>query len=263
MSATANQNESGSRWWEFYAVRYGMGTVVGAVIVFLLCKLNPSLTPMLFQAGKATDPSIDGATLALLAGYGLAYCYLASAPILVFHAARHHMLSKEVSWFRLPAVLAVAALLTGVFYCLTPLSGHRQVVMSMAVFVGVTLVAVQVWSVTQLLREAGTDDLFNFYIQLVERRDAKAHGGIVESYRHLREHGNSFLIVVFELLLAAVLFAVSLSTGHDAVIYLFVATFLWVVPAAGIWLVGTRLEKQFVVDTPVPTSGSPSAPLHQ
>jgi hypothetical protein len=62
-----------------------MGTVVGGVVFFLLCNTNPALKPMLFdaEAGK-----IDGPLLALLAGYGLAYCYIASAPILVLHAGR-------------------------------------------------------------------------------------------------------------------------------------------------------------------------------
>jgi len=90
--------EGSFRWWEFYAVRYAMGTVVGAIVFYFLCLATPVLKPLLFEA-TATPGTVPGATplpsikldsvqLTLLAAYGLVYCYIASAPILVFHAGR-------------------------------------------------------------------------------------------------------------------------------------------------------------------------------
>ena len=34
-------------WWEFYIIRYSMGTIVGAVIVYALLKSNPELSQFL------------------------------------------------------------------------------------------------------------------------------------------------------------------------------------------------------------------------
>jgi hypothetical protein len=46
MTQPDQENQSSARWWEFYAVRYGMGSVVGAIIFFFLCNTNPVLKPM-------------------------------------------------------------------------------------------------------------------------------------------------------------------------------------------------------------------------
>jgi hypothetical protein len=268
MSATTNQNESGSRWWEFYAVRYGMGTVVGAVIVFILCKHNATLAPMLFQAGAATDPKLESATLVLLAGYGLAYCYLASAPILVLHATRHQMFDTQPQKHR--ALRWLVLLLGSAFAgCVvsppTSASENAQWLLRAAIFIGTLLILMQWLCVWQLLSKEGAKKNFDSYKQLAEKRDTEKTS-IVDSYRHLREHGNSFLIVVFELLLAFVMFAVSHAYSHLAGLYLLTAVFLWVLPAAVIWCVGTQLEHLFAnlttASTTATTTAPPSNPTH-
>jgi hypothetical protein len=76
-----------TRWWEYYAVRYLMPSVAGVAIVKWLCshggnKLLPLLSLPL--AGER----IDSASLILLFLYGNLFCYVASYPILVFHATR-------------------------------------------------------------------------------------------------------------------------------------------------------------------------------
>jgi hypothetical protein len=67
----------------------------------------------------------------------------------------------------------------------------------------------------------------------------------VESYRHLREHGNAFFIVFLELLLGTALFYSP---------FPWVALLaLWIFPAAGVWLFGTLLEnRNFPVAPPSP-----------
>ena len=60
------------------------------------------------------------------------------------------------------------------------------------------------------------------------------------SYRHLREHGNAFLIVLLEGLLAYTLFH---SPSRSCATIILV---LWLLPAATVWLLGTVLESRFV-----------------
>ena len=46
----------------------------------------------------------------------------------------------------------------------------------------------------------------------------------VESYKHLREHGNTFLIIIFEILLAIILFQIKNNKGHSfRMVFLFLS----------------------------------------
>ena len=58
----------------------------------------------------------------------------------------------------------------------------------------------------------------------------------VESYRHLREHGNAFFIALLELLLGVALFYSPVPWG--------VILMLWIFPTAGVWLFGTLLDNR-------------------
>lgn len=80
--------------------------------------------------------------------------------------------------------------------------------------------------------------LTSYYLSLSEARAARARQvqEYVESYRHLREHGNAFAIIISELGFA--LAAISV----PSVSLLAVLLVLWVLPAAGVWFVGTVLE---------------------
>lgn len=84
-----------------------------------------------------------------------------------------------------------------------------------------------------------------FYDQLSERR--KERPDFVESYRHMREHGNAVSIVVFELLLAFILWSLRPvgSVGGNAVLVGRAVLILavWITPAALVWLIGSSLER--------------------
>lgn len=246
-----SQAENSSRWWEFYAVRYGMGTVVGGVVFFFLCNTNPALKPMLFgaEAGK-----IDGPLLALLAGYGLAYCYIASAPILVFHAGRFLIDIKKnsrASPKRMLMMFFPPAIAT-IFFFLTQTSTGPTLYFFSCVF---ALAALVVWPqyLTIIFTLLRTKELVNFYEKLAHKREY-SKGGIVDSYKHLREHGNSFFIVTLEIVLAIILYtAGNFATAGGAAVssekYSYVLPYIWIiliwiVPAAFVWLVGTLFERQ-------------------
>jgi len=252
MAQPDKDNSSSSRWWEFYAVRYGMGTVVGGVVFFFLCNTNPALKPMLFGAETGT---IDGPMLTLLAGYGLAYCYIASAPILVFHAGRFLLdisQSSKTSIWRVLLILLPPSVATLAFFLSRTSTGATLYFFS-SVF---ALAALVLWLqyLTIFFTLSRTKELLLFYKKLAGKRDS-ATGGLIDSYKHLREHGNSFFIVFLEIVLAIILFTVG---NFDATVGDAIATskvtyvlpyigiiLLWILPAALVWLVGTLFERAF------------------
>jgi len=252
MAQSDQDNSSSSRWWEFYAVRYGMGTVVGGVVFFFLCNTNPALKPMLFgaEAGK-----IDSPLLTLLAGYGLAYCYIASAPILVFHAGRFLLdvgQSKKTSIWRVLLIFLPPLVGTAAFFFSRTSTGPMLYFLS-SVF---AFAAFVLWPqyLTIFLTLFRTKELLQFYEKLAGKRGT-AEGGLVDSYKHLREHGNSFSIVVLEIVLAIILFAAgnfdvtigaTVAATKDTHVLLYVGIILlWILPAALVWLVGTLFEREF------------------
>lgn len=249
------EQRTSTRWWEFYAVRYGMGTVIGAVVFFVLCRGNTTLEALLLLPDSQEVESVQ---LALLAAYGITYCYIASAPILVFHAARF-LLSVSRGIFardvkRLPrtlsALLPIPAVSTGLIYFLL-LEGDtaNRLLAGIMVFIFTVIIWVQFLCVWQCL--TNSNQLFTFYRQLADKR-AKEHekGEIVDSYRHLREHGNSFFIVTLELLLGWILYAIGLALPAEVRIKTYVFfLFLWVVPSALVWFIGTAIEREFKDDS--------------
>ena len=180
--------ENSSRWWEFYAVRYGMGTVVGGVVFFFLCNTNPALKPMLFGAEAG---QIDGALLTLFAGYGLAYCYIASAPILVLHAGRFLFDISQDARTSLRGLLLLfvpPAVATLIFFFMSTSTGSTLYFFSFVFALAALILWPQYLAIFFTLIR--TKELLNFYEKLAGRRD-DAKGGLVDSYKHLREHGNS------------------------------------------------------------------------
>lgn len=245
--------DQSARWWEFYAVRYAMGTVVGAVIFFFLCNSNPALRPMLFgaEAGK-----IDGTSLALLAGYGLAFCYIASAPILVFHVSRFLLDPSgvlTVDQRRLWWLLAPPIGLTMVFTWFAGTTLLLSVFYGLVFFIAAFIVWPQYLAVITTISQRA--QLLDFYKKLASKRSS-AVGGLTDSYKHMREHGNSFLIVVLEIILALLLYvAGNLSpqlagaTAGQAEKYVLpyiIIILMWIIPAACVWVIGTLFERSFV-----------------
>lgn len=86
------KSKNDSRWWEFYFVRYFVGTALGAIIIlFLAASDSPTFSNhgALAEVLKSFKPDkFESGYLWLLAIVGLAYCYLASSPVLVLHATR-------------------------------------------------------------------------------------------------------------------------------------------------------------------------------
>lgn len=230
---------SNGRWWEYYFVRYYVGTVVGgAILVYLNASELSSLRNVIIPG--VTDVSkLNGQFLLLLAALGLAYCYFASAPVLVLHATRGVFLTKNTSTFRwlFYGSLALVGLAAVVFYL-------YNAVPDTVSLLSMTLLAVvlclQLVPLGFSVRKQG-ERVHSYYAGLAKARGSGSEDGgqYIESYRHLREHGNAFLIILFELALGAIL-----ATASNPYLAL-IALLLWMMPAALVWLIGTALEYRF------------------
>lgn len=235
-----------SHWWEFYGVRYAQGTVVGAMIIFFLFSQNEALKKLLFIP---LDPKDFGMPhLILLAVYGLSYCYIASAPILILHAGRGLLFKSPTNpdpcggalsralWVFLPSMLIAA------IYCIN--ADANKAMGSLAIFLYAMLVLLQI-QVLRSIFSTSWQKTINYYLAIVKKRKQHKDSGYIESYKHIREHGNSFLIVAFQFFLAFPIFvfvAQPSIASEDSIRYLLTIVFIWVLPAATIWAFGNKLE---------------------
>src|SRR5271170_7081355 len=77
--------------WNYYFLRYGAGTIIGAIIVGLFIRHLGNVCPFFDISFFQNDEGhfeLNGSAVTLLLVLGFAYCYIASAPGTVFHAAR-------------------------------------------------------------------------------------------------------------------------------------------------------------------------------
>lgn len=276
------------RWWENYLVRYFMPSIAGIAIVAWLITIGPiNLRETLFF-GKP-PASLDAPTLTLLVLYGNLFCYVASYPILCFHATRV-IDFKQYSWqprltdgYVATSILGLLILATTVIF-----SGWWRVV--------TLFTLVLLFSLVQLIRVRAslarpaiqgyqtrpTPLLYAFLVSLAKRRgvvsekkttttsgaDATAEEDtgtnekiteeqetrwkmeLVESYRHMREHGNSAFIFLLELILAAACYGVmTLPQAKAPETLSIIAALLafWSVPAAFVHLLGQQLERRYAL----------------
>lgn len=90
----SEKNEN--RWWENYLVRYLVPSIAGMFILMWLnknagCKLEEYLPMLAFEKSK----DFNTANLVCWLLFGTLYCYIASYPILVFHAVRVKFFIKK------------------------------------------------------------------------------------------------------------------------------------------------------------------------
>lgn len=202
--APESQTERVPAPWDYYYLRYFLGTIVGAGLLVALWVADPRVLP---SFGHALPPAPDqwthlAAVIAALGTAGLAYCYIASAPILLLHGFRFRLPQKERWWpwclFRFTLIAAVGLLgWTALHWGKTPPSSLRNGPYGLWLYAP--------YGVIVLLQIAGVslgrlDTVRRLYNQLAHARaiDEQWVAGYVESYKHLREHGNAFLIILME-----------------------------------------------------------------
>lgn len=226
-------------------LRYTMGTLVGAVIFYFLWKDNPGWQNILLFSSSTASP--DKLQLTLLVAYGLVYCYIASAPILVFHATRF-LLDYRVKKDALLGWSCRYLLIPILVLPITWFIWHR-LLWNVVGFVFVFILDLQYFLGARAL--LNRKRLYDFYDRLAKRRSEVNGGDILDSYRHLREHGNSFFIVLLEILLGLVLYGAGLYQADrhipsEKVFFLYLMIFLlWIGPSVGVWFIATSFEREF------------------
>jgi hypothetical protein len=243
---------SNSRWWEYYAMRYALGVGIGTPIVSLLWKTyKHSLSP------EIVLPSPFSGTIAALlwAAAGTAYCYVASVPMLVIHSTRKVLARTNVTVNVLFTVLIVVlvALSTVEVFLINCSCALRP----LGLLALLSIPGFQIYLLYKVLRDM--TDTQVFYSQLSKNR--KNHSGYVESYRHMREHGNSVAIVVFELILAFILWSLrpmgTVRGSAPAVGRVGMILAIWLTPATLVWLIGSSLERHLIRTTDLEHVQSP------
>lgn len=175
-----------------------------------------------------------------LAVLGFAYCYIASAPMLLLHTTRAHLglnplRFRWVFWLFTTAAIVLVHLVLVWNLWIRWWSYQFLGLLVFLVIVGVQVAMI----VTAHLYRLKT--ISSFYRDLATARasDAPWVSQYVESYRHLREHGNAFSILALEFALAFVLCSVSRP------IWAALAIVLWLLPSTYSWFIGSLLEAEF------------------
>lgn len=233
-----SENKTDYRWWEFYLVRYLIGTILGTVIVSYIAFHNVNVRESLITNTKAdTYYELLKANYWIFLIVGFAYCYLSSAPILVFHALRGYLKSTNGKLNDFTKVFGIICFFGTILFLILTLCCDIKA--SFKWIRWVILFVVILPQAIFLLRFLLDNNVFNFYKKLTENRRTEkksdARHEYVESYKHLREHGNAFSILITEFVLSFILIELSISEIVSVLI-------IWVLPASYVWLIGTNLE---------------------
>ncbi|MFB9868925.1 hypothetical protein [Vreelandella sulfidaeris] len=229
-----------NRWWEFYFIRYFVGSVLGSLVVMALA-FHPesSLSHVisnLFDFDDASLLKLKSDHFWVILGFGVAFCYIASAPILVMHVLRAHINFRNNADMSLGAWglrLIIFLVSVGIV-----LKIHWGDYLRIVFFIGYALVVTFQLALLVPAIFRKFDRVFLFYKKLANDRakDEKTRKEFVESYRHLREHGNAFLIIFCELILGCALF-VSGSLSEAIIVIM-----IWLGPTLPVWFIGSSLE---------------------
>ena len=90
------------------------------------------------------------------------------------------------------------------------------------------------------------------YYKALSIKRGESKTDFVESYKTLREHGNAFYIIVWEVMLMFIIFALlevrKITDVDDAFFVMLSAMVLWVLPAVFAWYVAGQIECDFIED---------------
>lgn len=272
-----------TRWWEGYLVRYFMPSIAGVAIVLWLSSIagdefkNLLLIPKSFT--ELTSPR-----LILLILYANLFCYIASYPILGFHATRVLDFKNIDHW---PSFWWIDgyiwSLVLGVIsFVIARFSGNK-------ISFFMAYITVLIFVVVQFIRiflglnkrekfkglEESASSFYGYAHALAKRRSLieeiesvtspevaseednpqsatttkrQWRPEFMDTYRHMREHGNSAFIFYLELSLAALVYAVVSVPSHSPTYQLSAIGVLfgiWALPAVFIHLIGQHLERRF------------------
>lgn len=237
MSVSDNERiVANNRWWEFYFIRYFVGTVVGGVIIYYLNVSKKSPFHQLISPSITKTSDLHAGEVWFLGALGLTYCYIASAPIFSLHVARLGFVERDwLDWRSCALVCVILTLIIMTFGYYT-----ASIPNAVAAALLCICISIEVWAFVFAIAKG--DDVYKYYCALacLRTKESAPIREYVESYRHLREHGNAYLILIFE-------FALGVLVWYLPNAYWAIALgVVWILPAALFWFVGHRLECKMV-----------------
>ena len=245
-----NQDEKqpegkGMRWWEHYLVRYLLGNIVGAVIVGYYLKEKWG------NLGLANNNVIDTSSRLIIIGVlGFAYCYISSVPILVLHACRH-IVAKEPDEKKQKHPLESIFFIGGWIIIMSQIFQifisywfyFEDLRYSLGWGVMCFFMVLNYWCASLVVRKR--ESYYELISNLAKKRGQ--NNNFCESYKHIREHGNAFFIVLYELILAPVFVTLPMEMLPIIVV-------IWIAPGAMMWWFGSWIEIKFSRDENSQTS---------
>jgi len=268
------EDSPSNRWWENYLVRYFLPALAGMLIVSWL-QSNSGLRNYIPKLLPDNWKDFGTAHLALWLLLGSLYCYIASYPALVFHATRvldfrdsFGRVAKWPYWALNPyAWSTIFAILGAICICLDTVPGAiASVALFAALQIARIFVASSIFGPFGLKETVGGKDgasIAYAYLRVLSERRAntirekkdprrpnttitKDEKDIVDSYRHLREHGNTALIVLLEFSLCPMLYLILENQDGPLrkVLFVLVLT-LWILPSVLIHFLAQHLERRF------------------
>ena len=260
----SEKNEN--RWWENYLVRYLVPSIAG---MFILMWLNKNLVGSgIVEVSVISNETVKAGILekylpmlkltdgkdfntASLMGWlllGTLYCYIASYPILVLHAVRVYLLNKKNISYILGILLMIVYMICLALY----LKIFCLILIFVIIFSGF-----QCYFLYEVAKVTEGGEGYDYMKYLTKAKnpvktDAETNPGyikdITDSYKHLREHGNTALIILLEILLAFILyFSLHFERGNKFMDFSIVSIILiiWIFPAALVYFYGHLLERKF------------------
>lgn len=233
-------NENNGRWWEFNLVRYLLGTIVGTIIANILAiKFFPlpivdyiQETDIISKIRTFKEWQFIFIHLAV----GFVFCYVTSAPILVFHSIRLNFRSTFKLDLKNKFFYIIIVIILFTFCCFSDCKNlkHNE---KIALFIFFSIVFIQIYL---FITHIDKSTPHNYHLLTLRRDSAvsRKKGTYIESYKHLREHGNAFFIVFLEIILGAILYQIE---NIDTILVLIT---IWIMPGAAIWFFGNYLEKK-------------------
>lgn len=238
----SEKNEN--RWWENYLVRYLVPSIAGMFILMWLnknagCKLEEYLPMLKLTNGKDFNTaSLTGWLL-----FGTLYCYIASYPVLVFHAIRIRLSLCNI------VIIGLFILGPLILTCLVSKIYEINIFGMVIIFIAeIGFLCFQSYHLYKTAKCKGYT--YMEYLARVKNgeRDVNYIKEITNSYKHLREHGNTALIILLEISLASLLyFSLLFEREKEFMDFSIVSIILiiWVFPAALVYFYGHLLERKF------------------
>ncbi|MFM5105951.1 hypothetical protein ACRS1R_01880 [Aeromonas dhakensis] len=234
-----------NRWWEFYFIRYFVGSVLGSLVVMALAFHPDSLLRNvifdLLDFKTANSLTFKSEHFLVIFSFGIAFCYVSSAPILVMHACRAHFdfqshTNNSIKYWTIRVIILLVPLLVAFLLFHSEDNKINRIPFFYTYMLTVLLQLVLIYPVIN----TKFNTIFEFYKSLSKDRakESQDRKQFIESYKHLREHGNAFLILFCELVLGGALFS------SDSLSGALIVLIFWLSPTIPIWLLGTFLESK-------------------